>query len=119
MTPAQFGELVARLTLKHERSDDEDFQTRLRELRAEVDALDHNVIDLLGRRMDIVKQMGQLKRDREVSTLQPNRWQEILASRLEEGRDAGLDDAFLFQMFEAIHEEAIRQQEAPLQKPKD
>ncbi len=40
-----------------------------------------------------------------------HRWQEIVASRVAAGETEGLARDFVFQRFEAIHEEAIRQQE--------
>jgi chorismate mutase len=109
--PAQFVTLIRRLTLKSELSSSEEYQARISELRDEVDSLDEHVIDLLGKRMEIAKKMGILKRRNNVSTLQPGRWQEIIESRVAMGSERNLTREFIFQLFQAIHEEAIQQQE--------
>jgi chorismate mutase len=111
LTPAQFQSLINRLTLKTELTDSEEFHVRINELRAEVDALDQNILSLLGERMAVARRMGDLKSKNHVSTLQPHRWQEIVASRVAAGETEGLARDFVFQVFETIHEESIRQQE--------
>jgi chorismate mutase len=112
ITPAQFKSLISRLTVKRESSDDSEFLARLKELRVEVDNIDEHVIRLIGKRMEIVRKMGDIKRRRNISTLQPQRWLEILTSRQTVGKDYDLSEEFIFQLFQSIHEEAIRHQES-------
>jgi len=111
LTPEQFRLLVNRLTLKSELSPSEEYRARIKELRIEVDSLDQQLVKVLGMRMEIVRHMGDLKRKNLVSTLQPHRWDEIVASREAAGKELGLSPQFVFELFAAIHEEAIRQQE--------
>ncbi len=54
--------------------------------------------------------MGKLKRDNNISILQPQRWNEIIKNRLSAGKDLNLSEEFIFQLFQNIHEEAIQQQ---------
>lgn len=110
ITPEEFRTLINRLTLKAELSDDEEFQARIKELRLEVDHIDSHLIELLGKRMEIVTGMGELKRKNNISPLQPQRWEEVVASRLVAGKKQDLSEEFVFQLFEAIHEESIRHQ---------
>ncbi len=110
LTPAQYRSLMDRLSFRRERSDDLDYRARIKGLRLEVDAIDEHVVELLGKRMEIVEIMGELKRKNNISTLQPQRWNEILASRLAAGREQRLSEEFIFQIFQAIHEEAIQHQ---------
>jgi len=77
-----------------------------------VDDLDSQLLDLLGQRMDIVREMGKLKAEQHVSTLQPHRWQEIVQDRVKKGSGLDLSEDFVLQLMQSIHEEAIRQQEA-------
>jgi chorismate mutase len=114
--PSQFISLIRRLTLKKELSSSEKYQARISELRAEVDSLDDHVIKLLGKRMEIAKKMGILKHKNDVSTLQPGRWKEIIKSRVAMGNEHNLTKEFIFQLFQAIHEEAIQQQEEDIWK---
>ncbi len=112
ITPGQFRSLISRLTVKRELCDDDEFLKRIKELRMEVDNIDEHLISLLGKRMEIVSAMGELKRGRNISTLQPQRWLEILASRQAIGKDYNLSEEFIFQLFQAVHEESIRRQKS-------
>jgi chorismate mutase len=111
LTPDEFHTILKRLTMRHEMSDSDEYQTRIKELRLEVDDVDDHLIKLLGKRMDIARQMGALKRRHNISTLQPKRWEEILESRVNAGKEDKLSEECVFQIFQSIHEEAIRQQE--------
>jgi len=111
VTPDQFRVLRKRLTLKNEVSDSDEYKMRIRELRLEIDHLDDHIIKLLGKRMDIARKMGAIKRRHNISTLQLQRWKEILESRVATGKEELLSEDFVFQLFQAIHEEAINQQE--------
>jgi chorismate mutase len=110
-TPDQFFSLIKRLKVKSETGDSREFQIRIKELRHEVDNLDEHLIKLLGKRMEIAEEMGRLKRKNNISILQPHRWKEILDSRRAAGDEYGLASEFVFQLFQIIHEEAIRRQE--------
>jgi chorismate mutase len=47
-------------------------------LRANIDVLDANLLELLGKRMKIADEIGQVKKDANVAVLQNKRWNEIL-----------------------------------------
>jgi chorismate mutase len=111
LTPEQFRSMITRLELPHELSDSPAFINRLSELRENVDEVDSQLLDLLGRRMEIVREMGRLKAEQHVSTLQPHRWQEIVSDRVKKGLGLDLSEDFILQLMQSIHEEAIRQQE--------
>ncbi|MDF7825327.1 bifunctional 3-deoxy-7-phosphoheptulonate synthase/chorismate mutase type II [Pontiellaceae bacterium B12227] len=112
LTPEQFISMVGKLELSSEQSDSSVFMNRMSELREDVDALDSQVLELIGKRMDIVREMGRLKTEQKVSTLQPHRWQEILDDRVKRGAGLELSEDFVLQVMQSIHEEAIRKQEA-------
>lgn len=111
VTPGQFRSLLGRLSCKSESSESIEYQTRIKELRLEVDSIDEHIIRLLGKRMEIAKKMGELKRKNNISILQPQRWKEIIVSRLAVGNRQNLSEEFLLQLLQTIHEEAIQHQE--------
>ncbi|MEN8262660.1 MAG: chorismate mutase [Nitrospirota bacterium] len=111
LTPEEFRLMINRLTMKSELSDSEEYLRRMNELRLEVDHLDDHLLKILGNRMDVVRKMGTLKKRYNISALQPQRWKEILNSRVDAGKGERLSEEFTFQIFQAIHEEAIRHQE--------
>lgn len=112
LTPNRFFSMVGNLRLPHEQSNSTSFIHRMGELREDVDELDSRLLELLGQRMDIVQEMGRLKTEQNVSTLQPHRWQEIVEDRVKKGTGLDLSEGFVLQLMQSIHEEAIRQQEA-------
>jgi len=111
LTPDQFSSLIQSITVPTEQSNSSKFVGELGQLRENVDELDSRLIDLLGERMEIVRQMGKLKAEQKVSTLQPKRWQEIVDNRVTKGSQLNLSESFMLQLMQSIHEEAIRQQE--------
>lgn len=112
LTPNQFGSMIRSLERTQEESDSSVFINRLSELREEVDELDSSLLEMIGKRMEIVREMGLLKSEQKVSTLQPHRWQQILDDRVKRGGDLDLSEDFVLQLMQSVHEEAIRQQEA-------
>jgi chorismate mutase len=112
LTPAQLFSMADSLELSREESDNPGFADRLGRLRENVDDLDNRLLELLGQRMDIAAEMGRLKAEQSVSTLQPHRWQEIVNDRVKKGIGISLSEGFVLQLMQSIHEEAIRRQEA-------
>ncbi|MBT8221786.1 MAG: chorismate mutase, partial [Eudoraea sp.] len=83
----------------------------LNNLRAQIDVIDNQLIDILGKRMEVSDQIGELKKDRNVAVLQTNRWNSILGKMILEGESKGLSEEFVLRMFKAIHQESINHQE--------
>jgi len=119
LTPTQFREMLAGLIIRTEAGDGLPYETRMQKLRHTVDEIDDDLVELLARRMEIVRAMGDLKRLHQVSTLQPTRWKEILATRLAAARKLGLSEEFVSQVYQIIHEEAIQVQEEPMFRDAD
>jgi chorismate mutase len=111
LTPDRFAEMVSRLKLPHAEGGRPEFQERMSALREEVDRLDSHLLEVLGQRMEIVREMGRLKEQENISTLQPGRWQAILADRIGKGLSIGFPEGFVEELMQLVHEEAIRQQE--------
>jgi len=118
LTPEQYRDLRKRLIIRKPKFDDPGFLNDLEELRNQVDSIDHQVVELLGDRMKIIKRMGDYKFRNNVSVLQMERWLEILKTRTEHGNSIGLDTAFLEQLLKHFHQESIRLQTEVMQKRK-
>jgi chorismate mutase len=114
LTPAQYCEMLSRLVRRKEIGDSPSYETQMQGLRHTIDEVDEEIVEALARRMQIVRTMAELKRRYQVSTLQPTRWKEIIASRAAAARQRGLSDEFISQIYQLIHEEAIQLQEEPL-----
>ena len=82
----------------------------LSELRRQIDDCDNSLIETLSKRMRISREIGTFKKEHDMTILQTGRYDEILAKRGAQGAECGMDAEFVKLVFEAIHEESIRQQ---------
>lgn len=79
-------------------------------LRRQIDECDNSIIELLAKRMRICREIGQYKREHAMTVVQTDRYTEILDKRGAQGVLCGMSAEFLKVIFEAIHEESVRQQ---------
>lgn len=82
----------------------------LEALRRQIDEFDNNLLDLLSRRMRVCREFGQYKKEHNMTVVQTERYNEILDKRGAQGVLCGMDADFIKTIFEAIHEESVRQQ---------
>ena len=116
LTPADLGAMLESLSGLPEPSGDETFRASLGELRAALDGLDESIVDLLARRMDIVRGIGALKKSAGEPVIQTGRWDEVVARAVAAaGRDC-LDAAFIARIFNDIHEASIAEQNKIIQQ---
>lgn len=79
-------------------------------LRHQIDEIDNSLIELLSKRMRVSREIGQYKREHEMTVVQTNRYTEILYKRGAQGVLCGMSADFVKAVFESIHEESVRQQ---------
>lgn len=82
----------------------------LKELRKQIDECDDDLIQILAKRMRVSREIGTYKKEHDMTILQTNRYSEILEKRGAQGVQCGMDADFVKKVFEAIHEESVRQQ---------
>lgn len=79
-------------------------------LRRESDAADYELLEILARRMEVVRQIGLYKNEHNMTILQMKRWKQLIEDRLGKGSQLGLDEKFVKHIFEILHEYAIKLQ---------
>ena len=79
-------------------------------LRKQVDELDNELMNLLSKRMRVCREIGQYKKEHNMTVFQANRYSEILDKRGAQGALLGMSPEFIAQVFENVHEESVRQQ---------
>ena len=82
----------------------------LASLRKKIDEVDNDLIELLARRMRISRKMGEYKKEKGMTIVQPKRYTEILDKRGAQGSLLGIAPECVKNIFEHIHEESVRQQ---------
>jgi chorismate mutase len=111
VTPSSLIQIMKDLKIRKETDAEADYMNALNNLRAQIDVVDNQLIDLLGKRMKAADAIGLLKKERNVAVLQSKRWNEILGKMVLEGETKGLSEEFVLRMFKAIHQESINHQE--------
>ena len=82
----------------------------INEMRKQIDELDNTIMEVLAKRMRICRDIGQYKKEHNMTVLQTSRYNEILDKRGAQGALCGMSPEFVKEIFEAIHEESVRQQ---------
>jgi chorismate mutase len=111
VTPASLIQIMKDLKIRKESDDTDKYQASLDNLRAQINVIDNQLVDSLGKRMKVADQIGELKKGKNVAVLQSKRWNEILGNMILEGEKVGLSEEFVLKMFKAIHQESINHQE--------
>lgn len=79
-------------------------------LRKQIDQYDDQLIELLAKRMRVSREIGMFKKEHDMTVLQTGRYNEILEKRGAQGALCGIGAECIKEIFEAIHEESVRQQ---------
>ena len=85
-------------------------------LRKKIDILDSELLSILSQRLDIVKQIAEIKINNNLTVLQLGRWQEVLNNRIDIATNMGLSAEFTQKLLEQIHTESVRIQEKIMNK---
>lgn len=82
----------------------------LSELRRQIDELDNSIAGIIGQTDAYIREIGQYKKEHDMTVLQPTRYDEILSKRINQAIDLDMDGEFMKSVLQAIHEESVRQQ---------
>jgi chorismate mutase len=110
VTPERLGEILQHLKVRRETSPDAAFLASLEMLRDRIDHLDHDLVELLARRMRVVEEIADYKREKNVATLQVSRWSALLEDRVARAVALGLTADYAHAIYEIIHRESVRRQ---------
>jgi len=110
LTPANLAKLLDRLVIRHESANNPEFENQLDVLRNRIDAIDGELLETLSSRVEIVKKIGQYKKENNVTALQISRWSQLMEDRINLGKKLDLNDTFVKILFQLIHEDSVRMQ---------
>lgn len=116
VTPERLVQLMEDWKIRKVTDEEAEYNKEITQLRAQIDVVDNQLIDILGKRMKVSDQIGTLKKKRNVAVLQTNRWNAILGNMILEGEQRGLSEEFVLRMFKAIHQESINHQKKIIHK---
>ncbi len=119
LTPAHLKTILDQLVFRTPTTSNADFVDVLGRIRDKIDSIDQQILDLLAYRMRLVEQIGEYKRNSNVSVFQLRRWESILESRIECGKRLGLDEEYVKSLLRLVHKESIRKQADILNRKDD
>ena len=106
VTPDILAYILSLLVLRDEKVTTEGINL----MRKQIDELDNQLMELLAKRMKVCREIGEYKKEHNMTVLQTSRYNEILNKRGAQGSLWGMAPDFIKTVFEAVHEESVRQQ---------
>ena len=106
VTPDILAYILSLLVLRDEKVTTEGISL----MRKQIDELDNQLMELLAKRMKVCREIGEYKKEHNMTVLQTSRYNEILNKRGAQGSLWGMAPNFIKTVFEAVHEESVRQQ---------
>ena len=110
ITPEKMGEMVDSIRWRKEDVASEDYHANLEKLRQQINNLDDELMQILSQRMKVARNIGEYKKENNITILQTNRWNDILDRAFHKGEKLGLSKDFVTRYFDAVHMESIQQQ---------
>ena len=110
LVPQDLKTLLESLTVRQKRTNDKEYNENIEQLRARIDVIDENLLISLGSRMEVSRKMGEFKKVHNIAIVQAERWEELMADMIAKGKTYGLSEKFITDVFNAIHEASVAEQ---------
>lgn len=107
LTPEALADTL-RALIPRQRSSEVSHQ--LSNLRRQIDSIDNELLDILARRMEVSRAIGEYKKKNAMPVFQVDRHDDIVKSRVSCAINMGLGEEFVRKLMSAVHEESVRQQ---------
>ena len=112
ITPKAFGELINNLIMREEYDPNHYPQrSELEKLRKKINLIDDELLLMLASRMAVAREIGNYKKENNVTILQSDRWKLILDKYKNAAKIHGLSEDFIVRFIKSVHNESINQQE--------
>lgn len=110
LTPLALKELLQKLNTEQKAVAKSEDYNELKEFRTEIDRLDNYILELLSERMSIAREIGKYKKANDIALHQAQRWADTVRRALEIGKNNGLSENFILELFQKIHKESLDKQ---------
>ena len=106
ITPDTLEQLLGNLIIRKEILSSENIDT----MRRQIDDIDDQILEMIGRRMQVCRDIGEYKKEHDMTVVHEMRYSEIIDRWESRCEQLGIDREFVNRMFGLIHQESIRQQ---------
>ena len=111
LTPPELTDLLYnKIIVRDADSESKEWKENIDQLRAKIDVIDENIIWALGSRMQISRQIGEYKKNNNIAIIQATRWDSLIAKVVDKGKEHGISEKLLNDVFNAIHEASVEAQ---------
>ena len=80
----------------------------LENYREEIDKIDEDLLNVLAKRFIVVREVGKLKKEKNIQPLDEKRWKIVLEKVKAKAKKYFLSEKFIEKIYEEIHQEALR-----------
>lgn len=108
LLPDDLKQLLANLVYRKTNSENPECTNKLAHFRNMINEIDDELINVLKKRMTVIEQIGQYKKEHDLTIFQLERWQEILRTRSQWAEKLGIPRAHIEKICQLLHEESIR-----------
>lgn len=108
VTPEKLKSIIENLKIRSQDQENVDYHLTLERLRNQIDDKDRAVLELLSERMKVAKEIGELKKEHNITVYQPKRWNNLRECMIELALEQGLSEEFVHDFMTAIHQESIK-----------
>ena len=118
VTPDVLSKIKSDLKVKTKKEDDKSYKHLLDEIREGIDDVDKEIVDIISKRIELVKKIGEFKKEQDLTTFQVDRWNEVFKSRIDWAIEKGLEKDFIKDLYKVIHLGSINVQNKIINKKK-
>ncbi|RPH02131.1 MAG: 3-deoxy-7-phosphoheptulonate synthase [Amoebophilaceae bacterium TMED152] len=118
VTPEVLSKIKSDLKVKTKKEDDKSYKHLLDEIREGIDDVDKEIVDIISKRIELVKKIGEFKKEQDLTTFQVDRWNEVFKSRMDWAKEKGLEKDFIEDLYKVIHLGSINVQNKIINKKK-
>ena len=79
----------------------------LEELRKEIDNADEELVKAIAKRFEIIREIGKLKKEKNIPVLDEKRWDEVLKRISEKAKKLDVPEELMKKMYQEIHKAAL------------
>ena len=110
LTPDGVAALLSSLKVRRNDSDEAGYRAAIETLRARIDVIDKEIVEALGERMEVSREIGRIKKESNISIIQTLRWESLMAGVRADAAAHGLDPDDIAAIFDRIHGASVAEQ---------
>lgn len=116
ITPQRLQEILSQL--KTPDAQPENFGLEMERNRTTITEIDKGILELLRQRMDVSREIAEIKKKTNAPLYQPGRWKEVQDAAEAAATEKGLSPEFVRRCFQLLHEYSIEVQQNHIDRPK-